>query len=83
MPTDRGPRRKPLDHDPEALRYALAKSGLTQLALARAVDRSPGFISEVLAGTRNTGTALLPKLAAVLNCPVVVIEAKREARAAS
>lgn len=73
---DRVPRRG-LAHDPAALRYALGKSGLTQRELATAIGRSKGLVSEMLAGSRNVTAAMLPRIAAVLNCPVVVLEAKR------
>ncbi|MGJ6980031.1 helix-turn-helix domain-containing protein [Aestuariimicrobium soli] len=43
----------PLNHEPEALRYALDKSGLTQKQLAEAVGCSQSLVSEMLAGTRN------------------------------
>lgn len=75
--TDRVPRRG-LNHDPEAMRWALEKSGLTQLALAEAVGCSRSLMSELLAGTRSAGSARLRQIAKALNCPVVVLEAKRE-----
>lgn len=68
----------PLDHSPEALRYALAKSGLTQAELAAGIKKSEGLVSEMLKGTRNARPALLLQMAKVLNCPVVVLEAKRD-----
>jgi transcriptional regulator with XRE-family HTH domain len=74
----RGARKSPLDHDPAALRYALDKSGLSQVELAAAINRSEGLVSELLRGTRNAHPALLLKIAHALNCPVVVIEAKRQ-----
>lgn len=74
----RGHRKSPLNHDPAGLRYALDKSGLSQAEFAKALGRSPGLVSEILKGTRNAGPALLMQMASVLNCPVVVIEAKRE-----
>lgn len=74
----------PLDHDPAALRYALDKSGLSQAQFAAALPhgpsgrpRSQSYISEILKGDRNANPALLREMAQVLNCPVVVLEAKR------
>ena len=75
-------RNSPLDHEPEALRYALRKSGLNQAEFAAALGRSQSYVSEILKGTRNANPALLQRMAQVLNCPVVVIEAKRAAVAA-
>ncbi len=67
----------PLDHEPEALRWALAKSGLTQRQFASAIGKSPSLVSEMLAGTRNATPAVIEDMAKVLNCPVVAIERKR------
>lgn len=67
----------PLDHEPEALDYAIRKSGLTASQVAEAVGKSEGLISEIRRGTRNANPALLQKLADVLNCPVVMLERKR------
>lgn len=74
----RGARKQPLDHEPTAVRYALRKAGLTQAELARQVGKSQGHVSEILSGTRNAPPALIAKIAEVLNCPVVVLEAKRD-----
>lgn len=73
----RGRRNSPLNHDPEALRWALTKSGMTQRDLASAVGKSAGHISEILSGTRSAPQPLLEAIASTLNCPVVVLEAKR------
>ena len=74
----RGHRKSPLHHDPEALRYAFANSGLSQVQFSAALNppRSQSYISEILAGTRNANPALLRDMARVLNCPVVVLQAK-------
>lgn len=76
----RGARKHPLDHEPAAVRYALRKAGLTQAELARQLGKSQGHVSEILSGTRNAPPALLARLAEVLNCPVVVLEAKQPVR---
>lgn len=80
MPTriPRGHRMSPLDHEPEALRWALKKSGLTQAEFAKKIGKSEGLVSEILRGTRNAKPALLIEIAKVLNCPVVVLERKRD-----
>lgn len=67
----------PLDHDPEALAYALKQSGLSQKELAAAIGKSQSLISEMLKGTRNATPAQITKMAQALNCPRVVLEAKR------
>lgn len=74
-PAERAPKR--LDHDPAALRYALDNSGLTQTEFAAQIGKSRSLVSEMLAGTRNAHPALLLQIARVLNCPVVVLQAKR------
>lgn len=68
----------PLDHEPEALRYALDNSGLTQKQFAAQLRKSQSLISEILKGTRNATPALIGDMARVLNCPRVVLERKRE-----
>lgn len=80
-PLRRGPK-QPLDHEPEAVTYAREKAGLTRAALADAVGVSAGLISEIERGTRNATPEMLIKLATALNCPVVVLERKREVRSA-
>lgn len=69
----------PLDHDPEALLYALKNSGLTQKEFATRLGKSQSLISEILKGTRNATPALIQDMSRVLNCPRVVLEAKRYA----
>lgn len=75
----------PLDHDPGALRYALDNSGLSQVQFAAALTppRSQSYISEILKGKRNANPALLRDMARVLNCPVVVLQAKRPIEASA
>ncbi len=75
----RGHRMSPLDHNPEALQYALDKSGLTQKEFAGAIGKSQSLVSEMLKGTRNARPDLIQRMAQVLNCPVVVLERKRAA----
>lgn len=68
-----------LNHDPEAVKWAVQRSGLTQADVAGQLGISPGHLSEILSGTRSARQQTLIKLAGVLNCPVVVLEAKRVA----
>lgn len=67
----------PLDHEPEAVTWARDAAGLTKTELAAAVGVSLSLISEIERGTRNAGPPLIKKLAAALNCPVVVLQRKR------
>lgn len=67
-----------LDHEPEALRYALDQSGLTQKEFAHRLKKSQSLVSEILKGTRNATPALISDMARVLNCPRVVLERKRD-----
>lgn len=73
----RGHRMSPLDHDPQALRWALDKSGLTQRQFAEAIGKSPSLVSEMLKGTRNATPAVIAVMAEALNCPRTVLESKR------
>lgn len=80
----RNKRNAPLNHEPEALEWAIRKSGYTQTQLldALATAGSPvskSQMSEMVSGTRNCRQPMLEAIAAVLNCPVVVLERKRDA----
>lgn len=80
----RGHRKSPLNHEPEAMEWAWRKSGLTQVQLLEALAAagnpvSKGQLSEIIKGTRNCQQPLLEAIAKVLNCPVVVLERKRDA----
>lgn len=71
-------RQSPLDHEPEAVAYALKQSGLTQKQFAKNIGKSESLVSEILKGTRNATPALIAKMALVLNCPRVVLERKQD-----
>lgn len=86
MPTKipRGHRKSPLNHEPAALSYAITKAGMSQAQVIAALadmghQVSKGQMSEIVKGTRNCQQPLLEALARVLNCPLVVLERKREA----
>lgn len=73
----------PMNHAPEAVAWAIKKSGMTQTQViealaANGVTVSKGHLSEILKGTRNCRQPLLEAIAVVLNCPVVVLERKRD-----
>lgn len=68
-----------LDHEPEAVEYARRKAGLSKTEFARRLGVSLPLISMIERGTRNATPELLPRMAEVLNCPVVVLERKRYA----
>lgn len=70
--------KQPLDHEPEAVKYARSQSGLTQQQLADLCGVSKSLITEIENGTRNATAPMLNKLAYALNCPRVVLERKRE-----
>lgn len=74
--------KQPLDHEPEAVAYALDNSGLTMTQLAEMCGVSLSLISEIIAGTRNATPVMIGKLASALNCPRVVLERKREPKTA-
>ncbi|MGC3954599.1 MAG: helix-turn-helix transcriptional regulator [Propionicimonas sp.] len=73
----RGHRMSPLDHDPEALQWALDKSGMKQKDFADAIGKSQSLVSEMLRGTRNATPEVIQRMAEVLNCPRTVLERKR------
>jgi transcriptional regulator with XRE-family HTH domain len=77
MPPRRPPRR--LNHEPKAVKYARKQAGLTQAQVAERCGVAFSLISEIEKGTRSATDAMLNKLAAALNCPRVVLEAKRGA----
>ncbi len=82
MSEGRKPPKDPLDHEPEAVTWAREKAGLTRAQVARMIGVSAGLISEIEQGTRNATPARIQQLATVFNCPVVVLERKRAAKAA-
>lgn len=80
----RGHRMTPLNHEPEALEWAIRKSGFNQAQLIAALKEngstvSKGQLSEMVKGTRNCRQPLLEDIAKALNCPVVALERKRVA----
>jgi transcriptional regulator with XRE-family HTH domain len=77
--TTRPRRIAPVDHDPEALVWARKAKRWKQRQLADAVGISPGHMCEIEAGRRNATPDLLDKFAVALNCPVSVLEKKRDA----
>lgn len=74
----RQPPKHPLDHEPEAVTYARRMAGLSKTALAERIGKSVSLVSEIEAGTRNATPAILRLLADALNCPIVVLQRKRE-----
>lgn len=78
-PTRTQPKR--LNHEPKAVTYAREKSGLSMTEVAEQCGVSLSLISEFEKGTRSATPAMIIKLAAVFNCPVVVLERKREPEA--
>jgi transcriptional regulator with XRE-family HTH domain len=76
MPERKVPRK--LNHEPEAVTWAREKSGLTRQEVAALLECAPSLITEIEQGTRNLTPARLLKLAEILNCPVVVLERKRQ-----
>lgn len=84
----RNKRITPLNHEPAALAWAINKSGFSQaqvIAELAAIGHpiSKGQLSEIVKGTRNCRQPTLEAIARVLNCPVVVLERKREQQEAA
>jgi transcriptional regulator with XRE-family HTH domain len=69
-----------LNHEPAAVTWAREKSGLTRQQVAEQLECAPSLITEIEQGTRNLTPARLIRLAEILNCPVVVLERKRQVR---
>lgn len=67
----------PLDHEPEAVRYAREMAGLSRTALAERIGKSLSLVSEIESGSRNATPEILRLLADALNCPIVVLQRKR------
>lgn len=64
-----------LRHSPEALRWVRRQRGWKQSDLARASGLVVSTISGLENGSRDAGPLVLAKLAEVLGCPQVVLEA--------
>lgn len=74
--TGRRPRGAPLDHAPEGVTYARQKAGLTKQALAEELGISKQLLGDIEAGRRNANPDLLRRMAGLLHCPLVVLQAK-------
>lgn len=68
-----------LHQEPEAVTWARQKAGLTKRALADQVGISEQLMGEIESGWRSATPANLIKIAAALNCPLVVLERKHPA----
>jgi transcriptional regulator with XRE-family HTH domain len=79
MPTRRRTRPSRLHQEPEAVTWAREKVGLTKRALADMIGISEQLMGEIESGWRSATPAKLIKIAAALNCPIVVLERKRTA----
>jgi transcriptional regulator with XRE-family HTH domain len=64
-----------LRHSPEALRWVRRQRGWTKAELARASGLSLSTIRGLENGSRSAGPVTLARLAEVLGCPQVVLEA--------
>lgn len=74
----RGTRNAPLNQDPKAVCWALAATRMSQEQLRARTGISASLISEILSGKRNATPQKLGLIADALNCPVSVLEAKKE-----
>lgn len=72
----RRPRGAPLDHAPEGVAYARRQAGLTLQELGEALGLTRQRIWDIETGRRNAPPELLERMAARLNCPLVVLQAK-------
>jgi transcriptional regulator with XRE-family HTH domain len=76
MPARRRTRPSRLHQEPEAVTWAREKAGLTKRALADMIGISEQLMGEIESGWRSATPANLIKIAAALNCPIVVLERK-------
>jgi transcriptional regulator with XRE-family HTH domain len=53
-------------------------AGLTRTALAERIGKSLSLVSEIEAGTRNATPEVMRLMAEALNCPIVVLQRKRD-----
>lgn len=81
MTTSRRRPKKPLNQEPEAVTYAREKAGLTKRELAERCGISEQLMGEIESGWRNAKPENLLKIAEACNCPIVVLERKREVAA--
>lgn len=79
VPARRRTRPSRLHQEPEAVTWAREKAGLTKRALADTIGISEQLMGEIESGWRSATPANLIKIAAALNCPIVVLERKRTA----
>ncbi|BBA98464.1 hypothetical protein RVR_4654 [Actinacidiphila reveromycinica] len=77
MPSRARARPRRLCQEPEAVTWAREKAGLTKRALASRVGISEQLMGDIESGWRNATPTNLVKIAAALNCPLVVLERKR------
>jgi DNA-binding XRE family transcriptional regulator len=70
-------RARKLHQEPEAVTWVRERTGLTKRALADMVGISEQLMGEIESGWRSATPINLVKIAAVLDCPVVVLERKR------
>lgn len=63
--------------------WAREKAGLTKRALASRIGISEQLMGEIESGWRSATPANLMKIAAALNCPLVVLERKRSGTTSS
>lgn len=78
LPPSATSRVSPLRHDPDAVVYAREQAGYRQAEAAEKLAISAGFLCQIEKGVRSASPALLNKMAAVYNCPRVILERKRE-----
>lgn len=67
--------RRPLHHDPLAVRNARENIGLSQRALAVKLGISRSHMCEIEAGSRNATPAVLLAISRALRCPVRTLKA--------
>ncbi len=67
-----------LRQDPDAIKWAMDAKLWTQSKLAKHLGISESLLSEILSGKRSASAQVLHDLAVALNCPVTMLERKRQ-----
>lgn len=67
-----------LHHEPQAVKWARKRVGMSAKALASAIGVAPSLISEIEAGTRNATPERLEQIAEAVRIPAVMLRRKAE-----
>jgi transcriptional regulator with XRE-family HTH domain len=75
----RAPKFKALNQEPAHITRAREWAGLTKTQLAAEAGISLSLMSDIEHGARSATPPVLTRIAEVLNCPIAMLERRREA----